>query len=292
MTSFRQQPCAWDLIVGCDVTGAGNCTALNNLSPAMQTVIKNAATAYLWNITGRQFGTCPVSIRPCKKDCYGQYFSTYKGYAWSNTNLPFYGDGSVGWGSVVNPALLGGQWYNLPCGGCNNDVCSCTYVPTIDLLGPVACVVEVRQNGDVLDPSAYRIDNYRYLVRTDGHDWPTCQDMVADPETDDNTLLVTYKIGVEVPDGGKLAAGVLACEMAKAACGDSSCQLPQRIHSVTRQQVNIVALDSYDSFYLNGTTGIFAIDSWVNSVNYSRHRAGTRITSPDRYDRRRTTWQP
>jgi hypothetical protein len=79
--------------------------------------------------------------------------------------------------------------------------------------------------------------------------------------------------------------------MAKAACGDSSCELPQRIHSVTRQQVSVTVLDSYDAFYMNGTTGLFAVDSWVNSVNFSRNRAGTRIASPDLYDRRRTTWQ-
>lgn len=291
MTSFRQQPCAWDLIVGCDVSGNGNCTSLNKLPAPMQTVIKNAATAYLWNITGRQFGTCPVSIRPCKKSCLSAY-STFKGYAWRQYNLPFFGE-SVGIGGIINPALIGGQWYNLPCGGCNNDVCSCTYVPTIDLLGPVANMIEVRQDGLVVDPSTYRVDNYRFLIRTDGADWPVCQDMVADPEIEGNkTLLVTYDIGVEVPDGGKLAAGVLACEMAKAACDDSTCKLPQRIHSVTRQQVNVTVLDSYDAFYINGTTGLFAVDSWVNSVNFSRNRAGTRISSPDRYDRRRTTWQP
>lgn len=289
MTSFRTEPCNWP-IAYCGDSGPNNtCASLEALPLETQTLVQRAAIAYLWNITGRQFGTCGLSIRPCKKDCMGRYWSTYKGYAWQNTNLPFYGDGSIGWGSAVNPALIGGQWYNLPCGGCGNDVCSCTYVPTIDLMGPVACITTIFQDGVLLDPSAYRVDNYRWLVRTDGHDWPVCQDMVA-PTTATNTLEVTYQIGVEVPAGGQLAAGVLACQMAKAACGDGTCELPQRIHSVTRQQVNVTVLDSYDAFYINGTTGLFAVDSWVNSVNFSRNRAGTRISSPDRYDRRRTTW--
>lgn len=290
MTSFRTQPCAWPLAYCGDGGADETCAAVAGLSPAMQTIVQNAATAYLWNITGRQFGTCPVSIRPCKKDCMSANWSTFKGYSWQNMNLPFFGDGSVGLGSAINPALIGGQWYNLPCGGCQNDICSCTFVPTIDLLGPVASVDLVTQNGVALDPATYRIDNYRFLVRTDGQDWPVCQDMVADL-TEDNTLEVSYQIGVEVPDGGKLAAGVLACQMAKAACGDGSCELPQRIHSVTRQQVSVTVLDSYDAFYMNGTTGLFAVDSWVNSINFSRTRAGTRISSPDRYDRRRTTWR-
>lgn len=290
MTSFRTQPCSWELAY-CGDGGTGDvCQSIAGLSPEMQDIVQNAATAYLWNITGRQFGTCPVTIRPCKLDCLQQNYSTYRGYAWTNNNLPFYGGGDVGWGSIVNPALIGGQWYNMPCGGCQNDICSCTYVPTIDLLGPVASVDAVFQDGTMMDPSQYRVDNYRYLVRTDGQDWPVCQDMVA-PTTATNTLEVTYQIGVEVPDGGKLAAAVLACQMAKAACGDGSCQLPQRIHSVTRQQVSVTVLDSYDAFYINGATGLFAVDSWVNSVNFSRQRAGTRVSSPDRYDRRRTTWQ-
>lgn len=289
MTSFRTEPCNWPLAY-CGDGGADElCASVAGLTPTLQTLVQNAATAYLWNITGRQFGTCSLTIRPCKTDCYRNAASTYRGYAWSNMNLPFYGNGSIGLGSALNPALIGGQWYNMPCGGCQNDICSCTYVPTIDLLGPVASVDMIFQDGALLDPSAYRVDNFRYLVRTDGKDWPVCQDMVA-ATTETGTLEVTYQIGVEVPAGGQLAAGVLACQMAKAACNDGTCQLPQRIHSVTRQQVNVTVLDSYDAFYINGTTGLFAVDSWVNSVNFSRQRAGTRVSSPDRYDRRRQTW--
>lgn len=291
MTSFRTEPCNWPLAYcGEPTTGDSMCASVSSLNPAMQELVQRAAIAYLWNITGRQFGTCPVTIRPCKTDCMQGYYSTYRGYAWQNTNLPYYGDGSIGFGSIVNPALIGGQWYNLPCGGCNNDVCSCSYVPTIDLLGPVSSIDAVFQDGVLLDDSTYRVDNYRYLVRTDGQDWPTCQDMALST-SEANTLEVTYQIGVEVPAGGQLAAGVLACQMAKAACNDGSCQLPQRIHSVTRQQVNVTVLDSYDAFYINGATGLFAVDSWVNSINFSRNRAGTRVASPDLYDRRRTTWQ-
>ena len=32
------------------------CTALESLSPSVQTIVQRAAIAYLWNITGRQFG--------------------------------------------------------------------------------------------------------------------------------------------------------------------------------------------------------------------------------------------
>lgn len=289
MSSYRTEPCNWPAaFCGEPSTGEAVCSSLGALDPDMATLVQNMATAYLWNITGRQFGTCPVTIRPCKEECASQ-FSTFRGYAGTNTNLPYFAGDSTGFGGVVNPALIGGQWYNLPCGGCQNDVCSCTFVPTIDLLGPVASIDSIYQDGVLLADDAYRVDNFRYLVRTDGADWPVCQDMVA-PTSATNTLEVTYQIGVPVPSGGQIAAGILACEFAKAACGNTSCKLPQRIQSVTRQQVSMTVLDSYGSLYDFGTTGLFLVDSWVASILHSSRRAGTRITSPDRYERRRTSW--
>lgn len=140
-----------------------------------------------------------------------------------------------------------------------------------------------------MDPATYRVDNYRYLVRVDGGDWPVCQNMVSNPDTDTDTFEVTYNIGTAVPAGGQMAAGVLACQMAKAACGGAGCVLPQRLQTITRQGVTMTLLDSYNSLYENGTTGIFIVDSWVSSINASNKRAGMRVASPDTWRTRRTT---
>lgn len=297
MSGPRTSPCNWPLAY-CNDTPAGSsapdesapnplrtCSHLNSLDPAVAEMIESAATEYLWNWTGKQFGTCEVTLRPCRKAC-GDWWTTYRGFRWQGVQLPWFG----GWGAgPVNPALIGGAWYNLPC-GCEGE-CSCGPIYEIELPGPVASVVEVVLGGVALPSSAYRIDNFRRLVRLDGHDWPVCQDMDADPAVPGtNTFAVTYSIGREVPAGGQIAAGKLACEMAKAACGSSNCQLPQRLQTITRQGITTAFLDSFTEMYTEGTTGLWLVDSWVGSINGpSRRRGPGRVASPDVRPPRRTT---
>lgn len=292
MTGPRTTPCNWPLAYCGDsqesngVTDFTQCSSLAGLSPAMAQLIQEAAVSYLWNWTRRQFGTCPVTIRPCRDTCW-EAFTVYRGRS-SNNYLP-YTDG--GYDGPFQPALINGQWFNFGCGGaCNTDVCSCTYVPTITLAGPVASISQVRIGGEVLPPTHYRLDNHSYLIRTDGNDWPVCQDMKSDPSVlGSDSFEVTYDLGVEVPAGGQLAAGVLACQMAKAACGDKSCQLPQRLQSLSRQGVVTTVMDSYGSLYEYGTTGLWVVDNWVASIMASNRQAGMRIASPDRRPTRKTT---
>src|SRR5699024_472918 len=127
----------------------------------------------------------------------------------------------------------------------------------------------VRIDGNVLPDSAYRVDYGNILIRTDGQTWPAVQDMLADP-SELNTFEVTYKRGIEVPAGGQFAAGVLACELAKAYCGDQTCELPKRVQTVTRQGVTVGFMDQFEGLE-EGKTGIWSIDSWIASVN----RVGT-----------------
>lgn len=291
MTSMRAEPCNWPIQYCGDGAASGAsgyelCTSLAALSPEMAALVERFATSYLWNWTRRQFGTCPVTVRPCRDNCADRGWPTYRGRGWPTTNLPWF-EGAPG---PLNPALIGGQWYNLPCGGgCPADKCSCSYVPSVELAGPVASIEEVRIDGVILDPASYRIDNYRWLVRTDGGDWPVCQDMTNDPLTDADTFLVTYNIGIAPPAGGEIAAGVLACEMAKAICGNRNCQLPQRLQTITRQGVQTTLLDSYDQMYRFGTTGLIVVDMWVASIMASNRQTGLRVASPDFRAVRRTT---
>lgn len=291
MASTRSEPCNWALAF-CGEGSANdpnNCASLASLSPAVQDLIQRAAVSYLWNWTRRQFGTCPITIRPCRDTCI-EAWATYRGRGAQNFYLP-YTTGSEGYSGPFTPALINGQWYNFGCGGsCNTDLCSCTYVPTITLAGPVADVTQVKLGGVVLDPSKYRLDNHMYLVRTDGSDWPVCQNMVEDPSVvGSNTFTVTYDLGVTPPAGGQIAAGVLACQFAKAACNDKTCQLPQRIQTITRQGVTTLMLDSFHMLYETGTTGLFMVDNWVASILASNKVSGMRIGTPDRRPPRRTT---
>src|SRR3546814_15264182 len=99
-----------------------------------------------------------------------------------------------------------------------------------------------------------------------------------------DTWSILYNRGYPVPAGGQVAAGLLAVELAKAACGDKSCGLPQRVQSITRQGVNIAVLDAFDAID-PGHTGIGLIDSWVASV--VRRPPRLRVYSPERMPPRR-----
>jgi hypothetical protein len=210
------------------------------------------ATEYLWRWTGKQFGQCEVTLRPCRQDCTAG-LSTYQG-----------GTALNGFGAPFTPALVGGEWFNIGCGICG-DQCGCQASRSLVFEKPVSAIVSVNLGGQVLAPSAYRVDNHRFLVRQDGGEWPYCQDMSA-PLGATDTWGVTVKTGAPVPTGGRIAAGKMACELAKAACGDSGCQLPQRWQTITRQGVTIsAAIDLFQGLD-EGKTGIWLIDSWVASV--------------------------
>lgn len=284
--SIRTGPCNWPLLhCGEEDSGEPVCTSLGALSPTMQEAVTEMAVSYLWNWTRKRYGTCSIVVRPCREQCWDMW-TTYRGPRGMRSNIPWYG--SIGGWNTLNPALIGGRWFNLPCGQCAGDQCSCSALSIVELDGPVDQVTEVLLKGVVLDPTAYRVDNHMQLLRTDGGEWPTCQDMNADPATvGANTMQVTYDIGVPVPMGGRVAAAVLACQMARAACGGDGCDLPQRLQSITRQGVTMNVLDSFTDLYEKGTTGIWIVDSWVASVNLTQN--GSRVLSPDVVPTRRRT---
>src|SRR5690606_32115828 len=230
---------------------------------------------YLWRFTDRQFGLCEATIRPCRRDCTEGLSSVFSG-------LP-------GQRSPWTPALIGGRWVNLGCAAGCRDACGCgSATPALRFDLPVYDVTAVEVDGELLDPATYRVDDHRLLVRQDGGRWPTCQDMSL-PLGGEGTWAVTFRTGSPVPPGGQVAAGKLALELAKAACGDKGCALPQRWQSITRPGVNITAaLDTFEGLD-QGKTGIWIIDSWVASV--TQPTLGFAIASPDlRPTGRRTTF--
>jgi len=270
--TVQTAPCEWPV----SFSACTSCEPLFSQPPSGQAVYEEMAVTYLWNWTGQRLGVCETTIRPCREKC-TEGMSTYYGSG------PYPGTGGSPW----RPVIIGGQWYNLGCARCGDD-CGCTHTPAITLPGPVEEITEIVIDGTVLPESAYRVDNHKILVRTDGEEWPTCQDLsVAAGEPD--TWTITYQQGIPVPTGGRVAAGLLACELAKAACGDKSCGLPQRWQTITRQGVSVVALDSFEDID-EGHTGIWLIDSWVASM--TKPKARSRVYSPDlpRPNPRRTTF--
>lgn len=223
--------------------------AVAELSDGDREVAESMARRLLWNWTGRRFGLCDGTIRPCKVIHPSATARFLDGLV----------DGSYRWGAV---SLGGGTFYPC-CGMCGLRACGCAPV-SVRLPGIIQEVQEVRIDGTVLDPEAYRLDGLRTLVRVDGGTWPVTQDLDAPPGAE-GTWEVDVTYGQPVPDGGQVAAGVLAVEFAKALCQDATCQLPQRVQTVTRQGVTIgTVLDEFEDLE-KGRTGIWLVDSWVAS---------------------------
>lgn len=141
----------------------------------------------------------------------------------------------------------------------------------IILPGPVVSVSEVVIFSEVLDPSTYQVEDYRYLVRLDGV-WPT-------------EVQVTYIQGFPPPGGAGMVVMELACELAKAMCNDSDCRLPQRIASKTRQGITV----NFPEF-TEGRTGLPTVDMWIVAARSPRQPP--RVFSPDLPYSREITWGP
>jgi hypothetical protein len=208
-----------------------------------RSLYEQMATEYLWRWTGRRFGTCPVTIRPCRLKC---------------------ATGEPGYGIVT-------------CGRCR-DTCGCNEGSTLRFSHYVAAIEAITIDGVPLSSDAYRLDDHRLLVRQDGGLWPYCQDFSL-PAGEVGTWTVQAQFGEPVPIGGQVAAGKLALELWKAACGRAGCELPQRWQTISRQGVTIsAALDTFEDID-KGHTGIWLIDSWVASV--TRPTLGFALASPD-----------
>lgn len=243
-------PCEWDVNYGaCDPPAEWDA-----LTPEQRATFEQMATEFLWRWTGRVLGLCEVEISPCRMP-FTDRMSTFEG------------KGPYPSGGMWRPVIINGKWYNIGCGSCG-DECYCDGPAAIELPGVVDSIVEITVHGEVLPEDAYHVEAHHMLVRDDGGVWPT------DP--DDWTI--TYMRGVPVPIGGQIAAGVLALELFRAACGSDQCGLPKRFQSMTRQGVTVAMLDSFDDID-KGHTGIWIIDSWVASMTQIPRRSA--VYSPD-----------
>lgn len=257
-------PCSWPVSYAA-CTGGVRPEPLASMPASGIEIFEGMAAEYLWDWTGQVFGVCSVAVRPCRQDC-ADDVSTF----WGSGPMV---DGFGAW----RPVIIDGLWYNLGCGRCR-DSCACHRVASLKLPGPIASVTSVTIDGEVLDPSAYYVDNGDTLIRVDGGEWPRCNDY-SRPTTEPGTWEVVYDRGTSVPVGGQVAAGVLAVQLAKASCGDKTCDLPQRVQTITRQGVTVAMLDAFDDID-SGHTGIWIIDSWIASVTKSPRRSA--VLSPDK----------
>lgn len=270
------QPYITQLDLCCVVSGAFPDPCLVEGLPIAQSKIDNAidaASELMYASTGRQFGLCTVKIRPCKTQCGPCDLPFFDNFGWGMNSFPWY------------PSFNNGVWTNInPC-ACEGNSCGCSPLSEVGLPYPSNCVNQVKVDGVILDPSEYRVDDFRTLVRLNGAEWPSCQDMALD-DTKVGTFSITVTYGRLVPNLVQLATAELACQLLKA-CVGASCQLPQRISSMTRQGITVGFLDTMQ-FLDKGRTGIYLVDLAINTFNPRRLQKNASVYSVDQAKRRRT----
>lgn len=218
------------------------------------------ASEILYKLSARQFaGECTDVVRPLQR-----WYATEGGFgaAWSNWRA----------------------WWGVhACGRPPERAGGCGPLSEITLgVYPLRAITEVRIDGHVIDPTTYRIDDHRWLVRIDQtgpQSFPCCQDLIRDPLTDLNTFQVTDQWGSAPPTSGVVAAKVLAIELTKGASG-SPCNLPQRVLSLQQQGASFTLLDPL-TFLDQGKTGIYLVDLFLHTVNPNRLQRRASVISPD-----------
>lgn len=239
------------------------CSKWSGFSAEVKAYAERVATRVIWAATGRQFGLCAVTVRPC----WSPQAPLYQAYP-----VGYYGEG---YWTLLGTA--GGGVQLIGASGCAcSSACQCS-PPQIALPPVAASVTSVVIDGVVQDPSTYQLQA-GYLVRMGGLSWPTQQDL-SQPAGQPNTWSVTYQQGQAVPDDLKDAAGLYACQVGAAITG-GSCQLPNRVQSVTRQGVTIEYINP-DDYLDKGRTGYDLVDSIINTYNPHGQTQRSRVLSPD-----------
>lgn len=257
-------PCSWLPLPECT---CGAC--LEKATPTVREAAIDYSTNILWAATGRRFGLCEITVRPCGRRR-GQF------------EMPGWGWGAWWNGSIWFPFIgSDGLWRNCGCHG----FCNCRPKCEAYLPGPVSSITEVLVDGAVVDPSTYEVQDGHWLVRTGDGCWPKCPDMEVS-----EAFEVTYLQGEPVPSVLLVAARTLACEFVKGCVGEA-CRLPGRLQFITRQGVTAQMVD-LERLMDRGLTGVVEVDQVIAMLNPYALKNRPRVWSPDRPMPRVVTFSP
>lgn len=253
MTAFSDAPCEpWEIIVCCDLSG---------MSEAVTGAAHRAASGVLWARTGRRFGLCTATLRPCRDRTYLDQHGWWAYDMWPR------------------PVLWNGAWFNLACDCGTGGDCSCEPAEQFTLPGPVANILEIVIDGVAVPTGSYRVDNYRKVVRTDGGTWPKYNN----PNLDDGevgTWSVTAQYGETPPELAPFAVGELTCEISKA-CAGGQCKLPSKVSQTVRTGVTQTFIDP-TLFLEKGLLGLKLCDMLIETYNPGRLQSPSIVTNLDK----------
>lgn len=246
-----------------------SCAGVESITPETADLACGLASAVLYQLSGRRFpGVAERTVRPASRR--------------RTDRLP--PDGRVTSDVLVSgPASLYGHvppgWHEAWGWHYEDDPNDIAGRRQITLgFYPIVSITEVSFAGVTFDPANYRVDEGKWLVRTDGGLWPCRQDWWRNDD-EPGTWKVVFDYGVAPSEDAKTVAAVYACELAKSFCG-MECALPARTTSITRQGVTQVVFDPLD-LVADGMVGLPLVDTWIKAVNPHRRRSRARILSPD-----------
>lgn len=279
----RQSPCScgWSPdFSGC--TTGPCCDGAADFCSSVKALAADVASTILWALSGRRFGCCEITVRPCRKrDC--DQLPLAEMIYWDRGAA-----GQLGVGFGFAPMLLDGEMFNVSC-GCPG-ACTCDAACEFFLPGPICSITEVKIGDEVIDPDRYVVYDWNRLVFVADEDSvcpPTCQD-IAVPAGTAGTWSVRYTLGEPVTTAANLMAGQYACELARALTGDTACRLPRNVQSVARQGIDIAFADPW-ALAEAGLTGLPEVDLWLRSVNPAQLAERPQVWSPDLPRSRRQT---
>jgi hypothetical protein len=165
------------------------------------------------------------------------------------------------------------------CGRCSG-TCACTSAAELLLPYRAESVEEVTIDGVVLPPSGYTLYDHQTLVRTDGGQWPFCQDWAVTGGV--GVFEVTARFGSPVPALGTLAMGEVVVEVLKACKGDT-CALPSGVLSTQVRQGNTKVFVSPEKLKEAKLLGLPISDRFIGSVNPDGLTLGAKIWDPEDY---------
>lgn len=277
-------PCQpWATLGDVEVYACGSgCAELN--TTVLEGALEDASyLLYAWSAFS--YGVCELVVRPCAS--YGpavgtpQWTPPVGAYAW--------GMWPGTWGMLPGfggPHLYDGSWGMCGCGSttplARRGICDGG--PSQIGLGayPVASVVSVEIDGQIIPDSEYRVDDGRWLVReppvgsTAKAHWPRCQRLDL-PLGEDNTWAVRFEAGVPVPPTAMRACVDLACLIAQQRC-DGTCAPPYNATSVTQEGVTVQMVRPSEQVRDNFP---LSVRSFLDACNPAGLRHRPRVFSPD-----------
>lgn len=137
---------------------------------------------------------------------------------------------------------------------------------------PVRKITKISIDGRVLDPSEYSLRNNAFVVRTNGQVWTP---------NENYGIEISYEYGMNPPAAGVEAAIQLANQFLWSEMESSYCTLPERVTTISRQNMTIGILDPQD-FLQDGRTGVYKVDMFLKASNPSKAKKKPRIYSADK----------